>query len=198
MSIHKRSGARSARWTLIAIVLLSQLAAFSNPPRTVDARGGWTTGDGRPAPDTEYRKSANGFLAWLLVTDDESWESEWNTEPDHAPRFSEVDELRMGEEVTVLVLIANPKVDAHGNVDIACDIHVRRADGSVSMDRKGVECLTGPLLGNSTAVRLAAPRMVFVGEPGDPIGPWKFSVTLRDAHRRTTLVLTKTIILKAR
>ena len=75
-------------------------------------------------------------------------------------------------------------------------MHVRRADGSVSMDQKGIDCLSGPLLGSPRSVLLAAPRVVFVGEPGDPTGPWKFTVTLRDANRPATLVLTKTILLK--
>jgi len=85
MPIHERSRATSALGSLVAIALFSQLAALPGPPRTGDSRGGWRTGDGRPAPDTEYRKSTNGFLAWLLVTDDEDWASEWDTDPDHVP-----------------------------------------------------------------------------------------------------------------
>jgi hypothetical protein len=177
MPIHERSRATSTLRGLIAIALLFQLAALS---------------------DTEYRKSANGFLIWLLVTDDEDWESELDTDPDHVPSFSEVDELRVGDEVTVLILIANPKQDPLGNVDVDCDLHVQRADGSVSMDRTGADCLSGPLLGNPRSVRVAAPTMVFLGERGDPTGPWEFTVTIRDAHLRATVVLTKSITLKAR
>jgi hypothetical protein len=196
MPIHEHSRTRSVLLALTAIALLFQPAAFSNPPRTIDPRSGWRAGDGQPAPDTEFRKGAHGFLGWLLVTDDENWESEWNTDHDQVPSFSEVDALAKGDSVTALILIANPREDERGNVDVSCDIHVRRADGSVSMDQKGIDCLSGPLLGSSRSVRLAAPRMVFVGEPGDPTGPWKFTVTLRDANRPATLVLTKTIILK--
>jgi len=165
MPIHERFRAISTLRGMIAIALLFQLAAISDPSKTVDGRGGWRTGDGRHAPDTEYRKSANGFLTWLLVTDDEDWESELDTDPDHVPSFSEVDELNMGDEVTVLILIANPKQNPLGNVDVDCDIHVRRADRRVSMDRTGVECLSGPLLGDPRSIRVSAPSMVFLGEP---------------------------------
>jgi len=158
---------------------------------------GWRGPDGKGVPDTEFRKSSNGFAGMLLTTSDPDWEAKWNT-PEHvAPAFKEATTVRNGETVFTLVFLVNPKVGANGEVDVSCDLKVTRPDGTINIDEKNVVCMKGPLLGNPFNMRLAAPVLGFVGEDTDPVGTWQVDVTLRDVPRDVTLSLHTTFELLA-
>src|SRR2546430_4761599 len=61
----------------LPILLLA--VCFALEP-AVAAETAWHSPDGKPIPDTESRKSANGFGAALVVTPDEDWETKWRSE----------------------------------------------------------------------------------------------------------------------
>jgi hypothetical protein len=191
---------RRARFALLGLIGLVaiQLGSQTTPePRHAEVDG-WRTADGQPAPTTPYRTSANGLAGWLLVTNDPDWEQEWNTPAPHTPHFSEVDSLTIGERVTLFVLISNARRDALGHVDVTCDIRVRRADGTTSFEQDSIPCLSGPSVGPPRHLALAEARIEFVGEPGDPVGPWTFDVELVDRNRPTRLVLKRVVTLRDR
>ena len=183
---------------LLCLFSLPQLAARTIPSPGHAEVEGWRTADGDRAPAAPHRAIRNGLAGWLLVTNDPDWEREWNTPAEHTPRFSEVDSLAIGEQVTLLVLISNARRDAVGDVDVVCDIRVRRADGTIAADEQSIPCLTGPLDGPAHQIALAAPRIEFLGEPGDPIGDWTFEVRVFDRHRFTRLDLKRVVTLHAR
>lgn len=149
----------------------------------------WRDGAGRAVPDTEARKSRNGFAAWILTTSDTDWEAKWNTSPESIPQFTVAHTVRKGERVTTLLFVVNPLRNSDGNVNVRCDLHVTRPSGSVSIDRRDVACLEGPLQGDPFNLRMAMPTLPFVGEVGDPLGIWTVRVTVRDLIRNSTIVL---------
>ena len=150
---------------------------------------GWRDSSGKLTPDTDARKTANGFAGWLLTTSDPDWEAKWNTPEHETPSFSGASSLRKGETVYTLIFIVNPKPDAKGEANVSCDLKVTRPDGTASIDEKNVECLKGALPGSPYNMRLAAPVLGFVGEPADPVGTWRVDVTLRDVPRGVTMDL---------
>jgi hypothetical protein len=169
------------RILLAALFLAAQCAAAADSP--------WHTPDGKPVPDSDAMKGANGFGASLVLTPDADWQAKWNTPPDTAPRFRTTSRVKVGEKVTLLIFILNPKVGANGEVDVRCDIAIRKPDGSVATAEKDLACLRGALQGDPRHVRLAVPVVAFEGEASDPLGQWRVEVSVKDALRDTTLPL---------
>jgi hypothetical protein len=154
----------------------------------------WRDERGQPARETPARKSERGFGGWLVITSDSDWATKWSVPDELAtPAFNEADALRVGETVTVLIFIASPLPNRAGDVNVRCDLRVTRPNGSVSVDRRDLSCLEGPLLGDPFNIRLGAPTLQFVGEAGDPPGTWQIEVTLRDLHRDAVLNLRSSI-----
>jgi hypothetical protein len=156
----------------------------------------WHTPDGKPIPDSDSRKGANGFGASVVVTPDEEWQAKWNTPHDMVPRFTTTSAVKVGGKATILIFLVNPKLNAQREVDIRCDLRILRPDGSASIDEKNVVCLGGRLQGDPRSVRLAAPVITFVGEPQDPLGEWRIEISVKDALRDTTLPLTASFSLQ--
>ena len=150
---------------------------------------GWRDKDGNATPDTDSRKSANGFAGWVLTTSDPDWQSKWNTPEHETPMFKGAETVRKGETIYTLIFISNPKPDAKGIVNVSCDIKVTRPNGTISIDEKNIDCLKGAMQGNPYNMRLAAPVIGFVGEPADPVGTWRVDVILRDVPRGATMDL---------
>jgi hypothetical protein len=165
----------------LAALLAAQCAGAADSP--------WHTPDGKPVADSDSMKGAKGFGASLVVTPDADWQVKWNTPAETAPRFRSTSRAKIGEKLTLLIFILNPKLDAKGNADVRCDITIRRPDGGVSTAEKDLACLQGPLPGGPQQIRLAAPVVTFEGEPADPLGQWRFEVSVRDALGGTTLPL---------
>lgn len=90
---------------LIAFVLLfvSVSAAASYHARLGPDKNQW--------PDTEFRKTENGFSGMLLVTPDTDWEQKWNTPPDTIPHFRTAKVVRVGERLVILTFFVNPLPD---------------------------------------------------------------------------------------
>ena len=147
----------------------------------------WRTQDGAPLPDTEARRTVDGFGVMLLVTPDEDWQAKWNTPQHVTPQFREAKVVRRGGKLTILIFYVNPKPDAANRINVRCDIHLRRPNGTISADLKDIVCAEGPLLGEASNVRLAAPVIGFIGEPDDPLGEWRVEVSLTDAIRGATV-----------
>ena len=152
----------------------------------------WPGADGKPAPDTESRKSLDGFGGWVATTSDADWRAKWETPADGTPTFKVSRTVKRGERLAVLIFLKNPAVDAKNAANVRCDLRVTRPDGSHPVDAADVTCLQGVLVGDAMNVRIAAPVIDFVGEPADLAGTWTVEVSLRDAVRDRTLALKTT------
>lgn len=156
------------------------------------ADGAWLGADGQPAPDTDARKSIDGFGGWVATTSDVDWREKWDHPADGTPTFTMSRSVHRGERLAVLIFIRNPAIDAANAVNVRCDLRVTRPDGSHPVDAADVTCLQGTLVGAADNVRIAAPVIDFVGEPADQPGTWTVEVSLRDAVRDRTLALKTT------
>jgi len=151
--------------------------------------GGWIDEDGNLVPNSDEMKSVNGFGGWLVVTQDSTWEVEWNTPSDHVPNFTTLEEVRVGEVLAILPLFINPKTDSGGFARIQCDIRIVRPDKSVSMDEKNLNCFSYKLNSDPRSVWLSALIPKYVGEPLDPKGEWQVELILRDMVRNVAIPL---------
>jgi hypothetical protein len=180
--------------TTTAVLLALAVSGHSIPHSTND--GAWKDTNGKPAPNTEFRKSVKGFGGWLLVTPDQDWEEKWNTPSVVTPRFNEADTVKMGGRIFVLIFFANPALGPDGTATVLCDLEVERPNKTYSVQQKDVDCYKGPLSGPAQSVYLSFPVIGFVGEAGDPPGRWIVRVTLKDKHRGVEVPLRTHFVLK--
>lgn len=125
-------------------------------------------------------RTQNQFSGRLLVTPDVDWRQKWNMPEDTVPRFTEQKNVRLGEELTVLILYSSPQPDAQNHIKVICDIKITRPDGLISYKEDNVVCGNQELVGDPANIRLAYSIITYIGELGDPYGKWLVEVTLRD------------------
>jgi hypothetical protein len=177
-----------ARTLGLLLLVLLEFPAFG--------QAGWKDSRGQLSPDTESRKSVDGFGGWLVATSDADWQAKWQTPSDAIPFLHEAKTVARGKQVFVLTLFANPLLDAGGTADITCDIDVLRPDGTTSIHQIDAPCFKGPIHGSPSQLFLSAPVIGFTGDPGDPAGKWTVRVTLKDNVRRATIPLRTSFVLE--
>lgn len=178
---------RTATAALILSLLIGPCMAGS---------GTWRDETGKPAAENEAMKSRNDFAGALQATTDEDWAQKWDTPPDTRPSFTKAETVPYGKKVFVLMLFANPLLDAQGNVNVRCDFRLLDPSGKVTLAQKDLKCFAGPIAGRVQNMRLSEPVVGFVGDPGDPAGVWAAEVVLRDAVRNVDLPLRTTFTLR--
>ncbi len=171
---------------LLAVLVQSPCGAAV---KTFKSAGAWKGTDGKVMPETESRRSLDGFGGWLLVTPDSDWRKEWAKPKSGIPTYKEAGVVKKGETVFVLIFFSNPKLDETGSMNVRCGIKVTRPNQTNSIDQSNVLCADGKVDANPTRVFLGLPAIGFKGEPNDPVGKWMVEVTLIDKNRRASLPL---------
>jgi hypothetical protein len=175
-------------YTLLLILTFTFVASAS-----ADDHREWLQG-GVPAANSDASKTIDGFGASVIVSADPDWESKWDTPSEVVPTFSAVQNLKRGEQATILVFFANPAVAADGTVDVTYDLKITGPDKKVTENR-GLKAITGTLPGPPTNIYLAGNVIGFIGEPADPLGEWVVDVVVHDNHRHVSIPLRAKFIL---
>jgi len=176
------------RLLVLFLLCIPQVSLCQPQASTVEERG-WVTRDGKPVPSSDSIKTIKGFGGWLIVTQDNDWESKWNTPPETVPHYSEASIVKYGEQLTILTFYINPKIDHIGSVHLVCNIKITRPDGSQSVSAEDIDCAKGKLNGNPRNVRMTSAILKYIGEKGDPPGKWIVEVDLKDNLRNVKLSL---------
>ena len=176
------------------LATLSLALAFASSAFAQDA--GWLDDKGKPIPQSDARRSLNGFAGHVLITPDADWRAKWNTPAATVPHFNEkTTPIKLGEQVYVLIFFANPMLGADGKANLTCDLDLTRPDGTVSLHKTDVPCWQGPLPGGPQNLYIATPDISFKHDPGDMAGKWTIAVTLKDNLKKTVLPLKTVFVL---
>lgn len=150
----------------------------------------WKDAAGKPVALSPARKSAQGFGGMLLITGDADWKEKWMKPSSTPPRIGEIDSIKRGESLNVLIFFSNPMVDKKTlKADIRCNLEVIRPDGKSDIKQENQNCFLGDPGPNLNHVFLANQAIGFVAEPKDPKGVWKVRVALEDKNRKVRLDL---------
>ena len=162
------------------------VACASAPAGQKDAI--WKDVRGAPLPDTAFRKSVDGFGAWVLVTSDTDWQEKSNDSG--TLHITMADTVEKGGHLLVLIFFTNPGLTETGRAEIACDIEVERPDDSISIRMLDAACFgEGALPGPARKAYNAVPYLDFVGEESDPVGEWRIRVKMKDRVRGVEIPL---------
>jgi len=156
----------------------------------------WKDSQGSRMPDTDSRKSVSGVGGWLLVTPDDNWEEKWNTPSETVPQFTEAHTVVVGKRLHILTFIGNPMRSTDGTAHVTCDLTMQRPDGTYSIQKQDLECLTGSLAGHQGTLFLSRLVVGFIGEKNDPSGKWIVRVTIKDLIKPAIIPLETTFVLQ--
>ena len=149
----------------------------------------WTDGHGGRAPDRDSRKSVNGLGGLLIATSDDNWKEKWEAPSATVPQFTEAHTVVVGGRLRILTFIGNPGRDADGNARVMCDFSMQKPDGSYSVQKQDVECLSGPLVGTAKTIYLSRVVLGFAADKDDPLGQWVVKMTIKDLVKPAVIPL---------
>ena len=110
------------------------------------------------------------------------------------PTFDTPEIIKRGQSATLAGFILGAGANTQGLRKVECDILVTRPDGKAAFDEKSLPCLSGQA-GSPGMISLSNVAIRFVGDPGDPLGPWAAKLTAHDkvtgatAYSSTTFTL---------
>lgn len=137
------------------------------------------------AQSASPRELVPALSARLVLTGDPTWRSRWQATPNQLPHFVEANEVTLGQRIEILTLVTAPKPDALGLANVECDLTVRRPDGSISAQQRGLNCLRRKVSGDARATYLSTATMKYSSDATDQKGVWTVNVRVRDKNART-------------
>jgi hypothetical protein len=174
---------------LLVILLALPLSAFAE---------GWTDPYGYPLPNTENKKTIAGFSGWLLITSDPDWKEKFDSAESVLPQLTTVNEIGLGEKITILTLYKNPQIDTENRIDLTCDLKITRPDGTLSSDETDLTCASEELIGPADNIRRTYLVIDFIAELKDLYGVWTIEIILKDRNAKIEIPLKERFALVSR
>jgi hypothetical protein len=172
----------------LILSLLLVIAAAMGASASFGEEIGWRDEKGQLVQNTDDRKAISGFGASVIITTDADWEKKWNTPAANTPKFTTTEKLKIGEQGTILIFFANPKLDSNNSIDVTCDVKIIRPNG-ITTKNTGLKGFTGKLNGSPESTFLTESIIRFVGELADPVGEWIIDIKVHDNIRQVTVPL---------
>lgn len=144
--------------------------------------------DGKPQPDSDDRKSLNGFGANLLVLKNpRDVIKEW--QKPETPHFDPANNVKRGEAIGVFVFFAGCKKDRQGNCNTEVDYTVYKPDGSLYAERKA-QTLWKEEAPPPPIIQMGRAILAFAAGQTDPLGEYKVKAKVSDLTAGTSFELT--------
>lgn len=136
--------------------------------------------NGKPVPDISWMKSVGDFNVELLLTKKhqeflENWEKPIKDVP-IVPAYL----AHRSEEVAAILLMTNCAANNKGECHVTVDLSLFKPDGSAYGAFKKSEMWWDKPAGREGVLILGVTYMVFVIEPNDPLGDYRFFATITD------------------
>jgi hypothetical protein len=134
-------------------------------------------------------REANGLHGMLILTSDKDWQQKWDTPEKTIPKFNTSSELYIGETLSVLGFVSNPKLDDKGEVNIHCGLQLVTPTGKVVVSQTEIPCMTGKMTGKAANVYMLPAGAAVMAELTDEEGNWTAHYRITDKNRQTTIEL---------
>jgi hypothetical protein len=157
----------------------------------VDRGFSWRDEDGKAVPNTDNKKTINGFGAQLLITDNLDFYDDWE-EPE-TPHISIAKTVTIGETVIPLVIFVNPHKDDDNCINVTCDVTITQPDGTIAQELPNIPCGSGVFEAPQYNLQLSQSELRWSAENNDPPGEWNFTAIVKDHNRGIEIPLSTTI-----
>ena len=149
--------------------------------------------DGKPYPETEFRKTDGDFGAELIIThkEEESLKN-WNTES-KGVHFPTTEVFHKGKVITALIVFIGCKKLENNNCQLSQTHKIFQPDGKVYADIPESELWFNRQSPSDGTLGLAVDYVRLIVEPHEQLGEYTFEVIVKDYQSNKSLSLTKTI-----
>lgn len=148
--------------------------------------------NGNPAADTPNMKAKDGFGAQLFLTESAQFFEDWSKPETPKLETLKKDMAHRNVPLFTAIMFVDPSTDVAGLVDVTCDIIVRRPDGSIYGEEKGIVGWKGKYPVPAHNLQLTQGRMGIRIEPQDPSGTYTVEAIVRDNIKKNELPLNAT------
>lgn len=196
MSASRASAALFLATTLVALCASAAGPQSGAPP----AYETWRNARGERADDMPGMKSNKGFGAAIhlvAASEAERFVREWNeTSAEHAPKLTPADSVARGESVVLLILYAGCSAKSEGPApcDATFDVKTLDPNGKALIEQFDI-ALARDLPAYPRIVQLSPVTLQTDFDATDPLGLYRYDVTLRNPERNAIVALTETIVL---
>lgn len=146
----------------------------------------WQNSKGEKVENETSIKSKNNFGAQLLLTDDKDYMKKWQRPTDGFYIQSVRSAIRK-QPIFILIIFANPGVDAKGLCNVSADIAITDPNGKLYGEIKDGDCwqnMPAPAAGN---IQLSKFSMDIVIEEKDSSGRYTVNAVVKDKVKNTQL-----------
>jgi hypothetical protein len=143
--------------------------------------------DGKPIPDSPWRKSSGSFGAMLLLSDDpERFMADW--EKPETPQLKTTEAAERGKPIVAfLFFVGCTEVD--GACNSVVDFTVYRPDGTEYGSDQGGELWKGKPAPRDDTIQLSVANLGIRIEATDPAGKYRVKAVARDLNAKRSIVV---------
>lgn len=140
----------------------------------------WIDKSGKSIPDTENMKSAENFIAQLiLTTDEQSLLKKWNT-PSETVNVNTSSTVERNSPISAFIVFGGCKVDQQGNCDLVTKFKIYQPDGKLYADLPEMEVWSGKPVPPNRSIQLSIAYLKVVIENGEQLGKYRFESVVTD------------------
>ena len=140
----------------------------------------WIDKTGRSIPDDENMKSAENFIAQLiLTTDEQGLLKKWNT-PSETVNVNTSSTVERNSPISAFIVFGGCKVDQQGNCDLATKFKIYQPDGKLYADLPEMEVWSGKPVPPNRSIQLSVAYLKVVIENGEQLGKYRVDSVVTD------------------
>lgn len=140
----------------------------------------WSDKSDRSIPDDENIKSAESFIAQLiLTTDEQGLLKKWN-KPSETVYVNTSSIVERNSPISAFIVFGGCKVDQQGNCDLVTKFKIYQPDGKLYADLPEMEVWSGKPAPPNRSIQLSVAYLKVVVENGEQLGKYKFESVVTD------------------
>jgi len=161
---------------LMVTVMALFLTCASSPAFSAQ----WIDKSGKSIPDADNIKSAENFIAQLiLTTDEQGLLKKWNT-PSETVDVKTSSTVERNSPISAFIVFGGCKVDQQGNCDLVTKFKIYQPDGKLYADLPEMEVWSGKPVPPNRSIQLSTAYLKVVIESGEQLGKYSFESVVTD------------------
>ena len=140
----------------------------------------WVDKSGKSIPDDENIKSAENFIAQLiLTTHEQDLLKKWDT-PSETVEVKTSTTVERNNPISAFIVFGGCKVDQQGNCDFVTKFTIYQPDGKLYADLPEMEVWSGKPVPPNRSIQLSVAYLKVVIEKGEQLGKYRVESVVTD------------------
>ena len=149
----------------------------------------WIDKSGKALPDEKNLKSAENFIAQLiLTTDEEGLLKRWGT-PSETVDVTTSSTVERNRPITAFIVFGGCKVDQDGNCNLVAKFKIYQPDGKIYGDVPEMEVWSGKPIPPNHSIQLSVAYLKVTIENGEQLGEYRVESVVTDKLGKESVAL---------